>query len=153
MCPCSVPVSRQECSSTGSGGRIGSCHGPAAAMATTTDSDLQQQLEVVVIQLEPELDQNFKPSSSSSSRRLPSKMLVIHVALVVSQFGYAGNQILARTALVGGINQFVYSIYRNLVGFGLLAPTAYLLERSDSRRNCTVLPSTQSICKLNSQLH
>lgn len=152
MCPCSVPVSRQECSSTGSGGRIGSCHGPAAAMATTTDSDLQQQLEVVVIQLEPELDQNFKPSISSS-RRLPSKMLVIHVALVVSQFGYAGNQILARTALVGGINQFVYSIYRNLVGFGLLAPTAYLLERSDSRRNCTVLPSTQSICKLNSQLH
>lgn len=152
MCPCSVPVSRQECSSTGSGGRIGSCHGPAAAMATTTDSDLQQQLEVVVIQLEPELDQNFKPSISSS-RRLPSKMLVIHVALVVSQFGYAANQILARTALVGGINQFVYSIYRNLVGFGLLAPTAYLLERSDSRRNCTVLPSTQSICKLNSQLH
>lgn len=152
MCPCSVPVSRQECSSTGSGGRIGSCHGPAAAMATTTDSDLQQQLEVVVIQLEPELDQNFKPSISSS-RRLPSKMLVIHVALAVSQFGYAANQILARTALVGGINQFVYSIYRNLVGFGLLAPTAYLLERSDSRRNCTVLPSTQSICKLNSQLH
>ena len=152
MCPCSVPVSRQECSSTGSGGRIGSCHGPAAAMATTTDSDLQQQLEVVVIQLEPELDQNTK-HSSSSSRRLPSKMLVIHVALAVSQFGYAANQILARTALVGGINQFVYSIYRNLVGFGLLAPTAYLLERSDSRRNCTVLPSTQSICKLNSQLH
>lgn len=128
---------------------MSSC-GPAA-MATTTDSDLHQ-LEVVVIPLEPELDQNFKHSINNvriSSRRLPSKMLLIHVALVVAQFGYAVNQILARTALVGGINQFVYSIYRNLVGFGILAPTAYILERSDSRRNCT---SINIICKLNSQL-
>jgi hypothetical protein len=112
---------------------MSSC-GPAAM--ATTNSDVQQ-LEVVVIQLEPELDPNLKPSSTNNvpGRRLPSKMLLIHVALVASQFGYAGNQILARTALVGGINQFVYSIYRNLVGFGLLAPTAYIVERSVSRRN------------------
>lgn len=148
MCPCSVTVSRQECSS-GSGGRTSSCG--HAAMATP-DSD-HHQLEVVVIQLDPELDQTFKPSINNvlriSTRRLPSKMLLIHLALVVSQFGYAGNQILARTALVGGINQFVFSIYRNLIGFGLLAPTAYILERSDSRRNCT---SITIFCKLNPQL-
>lgn len=100
----------------------------------TTDSD-RHQLEVVVVQLEPELDQNFKPSSNNvniGSSPLPSKILLIHVALVVAQFGYSSNQILARVALVGGINQFVYSVYRNLISLGILAPTAYILERSDS---------------------
>jgi hypothetical protein len=53
----------------------------------------------------------------------------VHIALVVVQLGYAGLQMFSRVALDAGLNQFLLSMYRNIIAFVLLAPFAYYFER------------------------
>jgi len=68
----------------------------------------------------------------------------VHIALVVVQLGYAGLQMFSRVALDAGLNQFLLSMYRNIIAFVLLAPFAYYFERQKRP------PMTFSIiCSLN----
>lgn len=53
----------------------------------------------------------------------------VHAALVLVQLGYAGLQMLSRVALDAGLNQFVLSMYRNIIAFAILGPIAYYYER------------------------
>ncbi|KAG0553422.1 hypothetical protein M758_12G011100 [Ceratodon purpureus] len=54
---------------------------------------------------------------------------VVHVALVIVQLGYAGLQMFSRVALDAGLNQFLLSMYRNMIAFSILGPIAYYFER------------------------
>lgn len=53
----------------------------------------------------------------------------VHVALVIVQLGYAGLQMFSRVALDAGLNQFLLSMYRNMIAFAILGPVAYYFER------------------------
>jgi hypothetical protein len=55
---------------------------------------------------------------------------MVHFSLAFIHLGFAGLQILARVALVDGVSQYMFSIYRNILGFALIAPLAYYVERS-----------------------
>jgi len=71
--------------------------------------------------------------SSTSALLHPKEyysMRTVHFTLAFTHLGYAGAQILARVALVDGVNQFMFSIYRNLIAFILIGPLAYYVERS-----------------------
>jgi len=57
-------------------------------------------------------------------------MRTVHFSLAFIHLGFAGLQILARVALVDGVSQYMFSIYRNLLGFVLIGPLAYYVERS-----------------------
>jgi hypothetical protein len=57
-------------------------------------------------------------------------MRTVHFTLAFIHLGFAGLQILARVALVDGVSQYMFSIYRNLLGFVLIGPLAYYVERS-----------------------
>ncbi|KAH9571799.1 hypothetical protein CY35_02G112200, partial [Sphagnum magellanicum] len=70
--------------------------------------------------------------SSTSALLHPKEyysMRTVHFTLAFTHLGYAGAQILARVALVDGVNQFMFSIYRNLIAFILIGPLAYYVER------------------------
>lgn len=54
---------------------------------------------------------------------------IVHVALVIVQLGYAGLQMFSRVALDAGLNQFLLSMYRNMIAFAILGPVAYYFER------------------------
>jgi hypothetical protein len=56
-------------------------------------------------------------------------MRTVHFSLAFIHMGFAGLQILARVALVDGVSQYMFSIYRNLLGFVLIGPLAYYVER------------------------
>lgn len=62
------------------------------------------------------------PSKSHSIR-------IVHLALVIVQLGYAGLQMFSRVALNAGLNQFLLSLYRNMVALAILGPIAYYYER------------------------
>jgi hypothetical protein len=71
--------------------------------------------------------------SSTSALLHPKEyysMRTVHFTLAFTHLGYAGAQILARVALVDGVNQFMFSIYRNLIAFVFIGPLAYYVERS-----------------------
>jgi len=53
----------------------------------------------------------------------------VHAALVLVQLGYAGLQMFSRVALDAGLNQFLLSMYRNMIAFAILGPVAYYYER------------------------
>ena len=53
----------------------------------------------------------------------------VHIALVIVQLGYAGLQMFSRVALDAGLNQFLLSMYRNMIAFAILGPIAYYYER------------------------
>ncbi|CAM6007749.1 unnamed protein product [Sphagnum balticum] len=72
--------------------------------------------------------------SSTSALLQPKEyysMRTVHFALAFTNLGYAGVQILARVALVDGISQYMFSIYRNLIAFVLIGPLAYYVERAN----------------------
>lgn len=54
---------------------------------------------------------------------------VVHAALVLVQLGYAGLQMFSRIALDAGLNQFLLSMYRNMIAFAILGPIAYHFEK------------------------
>ena len=54
----------------------------------------------------------------------------IHIALVVLQFGYAGQHVILRTVLnMGAVSKLVFPVYRNIVALLLIGPFAYFLEK------------------------
>ncbi|CAM6043282.1 unnamed protein product [Sphagnum compactum] len=70
--------------------------------------------------------------SSTSARLHPKEyysMRTVHFTLAFTQLGFAGAQILQRVALVDGVSQYMFSIYRNLIAFVLIGPLAYYVER------------------------
>ncbi|CAM6068264.1 unnamed protein product [Sphagnum tenellum] len=72
--------------------------------------------------------------SSASALLHPKEyysMRTVHFALAFTNMGYAGTQILARVALVDGVSQYMFSIYRNLIAFVLIGPLAYYVERAN----------------------
>ncbi|XP_024537304.1 protein WALLS ARE THIN 1 [Selaginella moellendorffii] len=56
-------------------------------------------------------------------------MLAVHASLVVTQFCFAGFEILARIALVDGVDHLVFTLYRNFLASILLLPLAYFVEK------------------------
>lgn len=69
----------------------------------------------------------FIPSSMVPPKTHSIRM--VHAALVLVQLGYAGLQMFSRVALDAGLNQFLLSMYRNMIAFGILGPVAYYYER------------------------
>ncbi|CAE6076088.1 unnamed protein product [Arabidopsis arenosa] len=55
----------------------------------------------------------------------------LHVAMVVFQTGYAGNHVIVRYALNLGVSKLVFPLYRTIVAFSVLAPSAYFLEKKE----------------------
>ncbi|KAG7565503.1 EamA domain [Arabidopsis suecica] len=55
----------------------------------------------------------------------------LHVAMVVFQTGYAGNHVIVRYALNLGVSKLIFPLYRTIVAFSVLAPSAYFLERKE----------------------
>ncbi|CAM6007765.1 unnamed protein product [Sphagnum balticum] len=69
---------------------------------------------------------------STSALLRPKKeysIRTVHFSLAFIHLGFAGLQILARVALVDGLSQYMFSIYRNILGFVLIGPLAYYVER------------------------
>ncbi|CAL0322368.1 unnamed protein product [Lupinus luteus] len=69
--------------------------------------------------------------SGSSSRMwcfVPERFQ-LHLAMLLTQFCFAGFHVLSRNALNMGISKLVFPVYRNLVALVLLAPFAYFLEK------------------------
>ncbi|XP_050228109.1 WAT1-related protein At5g64700-like [Mercurialis annua] len=52
-----------------------------------------------------------------------------YAAIIAVQLAYAGSNIIVKIALHKGLNQFVFVVYRHLIGMILLGPIAYCLER------------------------
>ncbi|KAG6506511.1 hypothetical protein ZIOFF_031835 [Zingiber officinale] len=50
--------------------------------------------------------------------------------MIVSQFTYAGSNILGKLALGQGLSALVFVVYRHLIAMLILAPLAYVLERN-----------------------
>ncbi|XP_048500980.1 WAT1-related protein At1g43650-like [Beta vulgaris subsp. vulgaris] len=54
---------------------------------------------------------------------------VIYVAMIMVQFAYAAANVLTKIALVKGLDQLVFVVYRHIIALLVLAPFAYILER------------------------
>lgn len=52
-----------------------------------------------------------------------------YVGVIMIQFGFAGQGILAKTALNQGMNHFTFSVYRNGIAALVFAPFAIFHER------------------------
>ncbi|KAL1199283.1 WAT1-related protein [Cardamine amara subsp. amara] len=55
----------------------------------------------------------------------------LHLAMVVFQTGYAGNHVIMRYALNLGVSKLVFPLYRNIIAFSVLAPSAFFLEKKE----------------------
>ncbi|CAM6007767.1 unnamed protein product [Sphagnum balticum] len=71
-------------------------------------------------------------------------MRTVHFSLAFIHLGFAGLQILARVAFVDGVSQYMFSIYHNLLGFVLIGPLAYYVERGERHQLTFSL-----LCKFN----
>jgi hypothetical protein len=69
-------------------------------------------------------------STSALLRPKEYSIRTVHFSLAFIHLGFAGLQILARVALVDGLSQYMFSIFRNILGFLLIGPLAYYVERS-----------------------
>ncbi len=70
---------------------------------------------------------------STSALLRPKKeysIRMVHFSLAFIHLGFAGLQIFARVALVDGISLYMFCIYRIVLGFLVIAPLAYYVERS-----------------------
>lgn len=79
------------------------------------------------LSLRKENSQPLIPSSMVTPKT--HSIRVVHAALVIVQLGYAGLQMFSRVALDAGLNQFILSMYRNIIAFAILGPVAYYYER------------------------
>lgn len=70
------------------------------------------------------------PALARRMRWVPDRAK-LHIAMNVSQFGYAGNHVILRTALNMGISKLVFPAYRNIIALAMIAPFAYFLEKKD----------------------
>lgn len=55
----------------------------------------------------------------------------VHMALILFQFGHAGNHVLLKVALDMGISKLVFPFYRNVIALFVLIPSAYFSEKKD----------------------
>jgi hypothetical protein len=69
-------------------------------------------------------------STSALLRPKEYSIRTVHFSLAFIHLAFAGLQILARVALVDGLSQYMLSIFRNILGFLLIGPLAYYVERS-----------------------
>lgn len=53
----------------------------------------------------------------------------VHMALILFQFGHAGNHVLLKVALDMGISKLVFPFYRNVIALFVLIPSAYFSEK------------------------
>lgn len=52
------------------------------------------------------------------------------LAMVSLQFGYSGMYIITIIALKTGMSHYILSVYRHVIAFLIIAPFAFVLERS-----------------------
>lgn len=53
----------------------------------------------------------------------------IHMALILFQFGHAGNHVLLKAALDMRVSKLVFPFYRNVIALFVLIPSAYFSEK------------------------
>lgn len=53
----------------------------------------------------------------------------VHLALILAGCGYGGYFVLTKAALSAGVNRFVFSVYRDVIGCSVLALYASCFER------------------------
>ena len=58
------------------------------------------------------------------------KALTPYLGMILIQLSYAGSNILVKLALEQGLNYLVFIVYRHLIAMAIMAPVAYVLERS-----------------------
>lgn len=66
---------------------------------------------------------------ASGEKVLNGTKRMVHVALFLVQVAIGGYFVLAKAALVAGVNQFVFAVYRDAFGLSFLIPYAYFLEK------------------------
>ncbi|KAF1886169.1 hypothetical protein Lal_00045399 [Lupinus albus] len=59
------------------------------------------------------------------------KQFQLHLAMLLTQFGFAGFHVLSRAALNMGVNKLIFAVYRNLIALLLLLPFAYFFEKKE----------------------
>ncbi|KAH7566333.1 hypothetical protein JRO89_XS08G0139500 [Xanthoceras sorbifolium] len=61
--------------------------------------------------------------SAAPATKVPERAK-LHIAMMIFQFGYAGNHVVMRAALNMGVSKLVFPLYRNIVALIALAPFA-----------------------------
>ncbi|CAM6100729.1 unnamed protein product [Calypogeia fissa] len=54
----------------------------------------------------------------------------VQLALLTVQLGYGAYYVLTKVAMSGGVNRFVFAVYRDCIALALLGPLAFVSERS-----------------------
>ncbi|KAL3697511.1 hypothetical protein R1sor_011587 [Riccia sorocarpa] len=70
----------------------------------------------------------------------------VHIALLTVQLGYGLYYVLTKVAMSGGVNRFVFAVYRDGIALCLIGPMAYLSEKH--LRTVMTLPTFLYICAL-----
>ncbi|BBN11495.1 hypothetical protein MPTK1_5g12400 [Marchantia polymorpha subsp. ruderalis] len=64
----------------------------------------------------------------------------VQLALLTVQLGYGIYYVLTKSAMSGGVNQFVFAVYRDVIALSLIVPLAYFTEK-DKRTPLTLQTS------------
>ncbi|KAG6545900.1 hypothetical protein Mapa_012555 [Marchantia paleacea] len=64
----------------------------------------------------------------------------VQLALLTVQLGYGIYYVLTKSAMSGGVNQFVFAVYRDVIALSLIIPLAYFTEK-DKRTPITLQTS------------
>ena len=95
------------------------------------------------------VDQN---SSCGGTLSKVANKLKPYLAMVSLQFGYSGMYIISMVSFKHGMSHYVLSVYRHVVAFILIAPFAFVLERSPLSFSLTI-PISSSLLFLESLMN
>ncbi|KAL2649787.1 hypothetical protein R1flu_017915 [Riccia fluitans] len=70
----------------------------------------------------------------------------VQLALLTVQLGYGVYYVLTKAAMTGGVNRFVFAVYRDCIALCLIAPMAYFFEKH--LRTVMTIPTFLYICAL-----